>query len=168
LVDWIIEKNKAGYQMVNSVKRLQEMKAFVRMSSGVDLSKYGWYGDGTATNGDIKKMLADMPGIVQEPGGDMHFTDWNCRAGQNNVIIRTDGTVAPCFPMYASTYNWGNIDNYTFDEKQLKPMKDTCQRHCFSTLNHNLGYCYNDRRVIKWMWEHAKRGFQGGARSFED
>src|SRR5580704_5972559 len=29
LVDWLIEKNKAGYQMVNSVQRLQEIKAFV-------------------------------------------------------------------------------------------------------------------------------------------
>ena len=42
LIDWIIEKNQAGYQMVNSVQRLQEMKAFVRMSSGLDLKKYGW------------------------------------------------------------------------------------------------------------------------------
>jgi MoaA/NifB/PqqE/SkfB family radical SAM enzyme len=168
LVDWIIEKNKAGYQMVNSVKRLQEMKAFVRMSSGLDLRKYGWYGDGTGTNGDVSKVLAAMPGIVQEPSGEMHFTEWNCRAGENNVIIRTDGTVAPCFPMYASTYDWGNIDRPNFEEKQLKSMKMTCERHCFSTLNHNLGYCYNDKRVIKWMWQHTKRGFQGGARSFED
>ena len=37
LLDWLIEKNKAGYQMVNSVQRLQEIKAFVRMSSGLDL-----------------------------------------------------------------------------------------------------------------------------------
>ncbi len=28
LIDWIIEKNKSGYKMVNSVKRLQDMKAF--------------------------------------------------------------------------------------------------------------------------------------------
>jgi hypothetical protein len=33
LVDRIIEENKAGYQMVNSVKRLEEMKIFVRMFS---------------------------------------------------------------------------------------------------------------------------------------
>ena len=39
LIDWIIEKNQAGYQMVNSVQRLQEMKAFVRMSSGLDLKR---------------------------------------------------------------------------------------------------------------------------------
>ncbi len=25
---------------------------------------------------------------------------WPCRAGQNSLIIRTDGTLAPCFPMY--------------------------------------------------------------------
>ena len=37
LIDWIIEKNRAGYQMVNSVPRLQEMKAFMRMSGGHNL-----------------------------------------------------------------------------------------------------------------------------------
>jgi hypothetical protein len=98
LIDWIIEKNQAGYQMVNSVQRLQEMKAFVRMSSGLDLKKYGWYGDGTGTNGNKHEILAQTPGIVQDPNGELRFTEWNCRAGQNNVIIRTDGTVAPCFP----------------------------------------------------------------------
>src|ERR1700691_339538 len=72
-------------------------------------------------------------------------------SGQNNVIIRTDGTVAPCFPMYPSTFDWGNIDHPKFDQEQLKAMKGTCERHCFSTLNHNLGYCYNDARVIKWV-----------------
>jgi MoaA/NifB/PqqE/SkfB family radical SAM enzyme len=169
LIDWIIEKNKSGYQMVNSVQRLQEMKAFMRMSSGVDIRKYGWYGDGTGTNGDVAKMLAGTPGIEQDENGEIHFTEWNCRAGQNNVIIRTDGTVAPCFPMYPSTFDWGNIDQPKFETAQLNQMKKTCQRHCFSTLNHNLGYCYNDARVIKWLWGHAKRGFKGGmARSFED
>jgi len=84
----------------------------------------------------------------QEANGELRFADWNCRAGQNNVIIRTDGTVAPAFPMYASTYDWGNIDRPKFDQSQLTQMKSTCQRHCFSTLNHNLAYCYNDARVI--------------------
>src|ERR1700757_3759236 len=50
LIEWIIEKNKSGYQMVNSVQRLQEMKAFARMSSGADLRRVGWYGDGTGAN----------------------------------------------------------------------------------------------------------------------
>src|ERR1700691_12190 len=78
LIDWIIEKNKAGYQMVNSVQRLQEMKAFVRMSSGLDLKKYGWYGDGASTSGNVAEMLARTPGIAQNENGELHFTDWNC------------------------------------------------------------------------------------------
>jgi MoaA/NifB/PqqE/SkfB family radical SAM enzyme len=169
LVDWIIEKNKAGYQMVNSVQRLQEIKAFIRMASGSDLKRLGWNGDGTGTNGDIAKRIAGMPGFVQDENGELHFAEWNCRAGQNNVIIRTDGTVAPCFPMYASNFDWGNIDGHKFEANQLSGMKETCQQHCFSTLNHNLAYCYNDARVIKFVWTNlVKNRMQGGARSFED
>jgi MoaA/NifB/PqqE/SkfB family radical SAM enzyme len=168
LIDWLKEKNQSGYQMVNSVQRLQEMKAFVRMSSGLDLRKIGWHGDGRGTNGDVSKLLASTPGIVQDENGNLRFSDWNCRAGQNNVIIRTDGTVAPCFPMYPATYDWGTIDGHKFDAPQLTEMKKSCQKHCFSTLNHNLGYCYNDARVIKWIWKQAVQNkFQGGARSFE-
>jgi len=47
-------------------------------------------------------------------------------------------------------------------------MKNTCEPHCFSTLNHNLGYCYNDARVINCLWKQARNGLKGGARSFED
>jgi hypothetical protein len=39
-------------------------------------------------------------------------------------------------------------------------MKQTCERHCFSTLNHNLAYCYEDPWAIKWFWKQAKRRFQ--------
>lgn len=154
--------------MVNSVQRLQEMKAFVRMGSGLDLHQYGWYGDGTSGNGEVKRLLESMPGVVRRSDGALEFTEWNCRAGQNNVIIRTDGTAAPCFPMYASTYDWDNIDTPKFDQRQLREMKKTCQHHCFSTLNHNLAYCYNDARVIKWIWRQAMNKFQGGMRRFED
>jgi radical SAM protein with 4Fe4S-binding SPASM domain len=128
LIDWIIEKNRAGYKMVNSVKRLEDMKAFMR-------------------------------GKV-EP--------WNCRAGQNNVIIRVDGTLAPCFPMYSATYDWGRIGNHKFEVKQLDEMKKECQTHCFSTLNHNLAYCYDSARAIKWTLRQAGRAFQGVSGSFED
>jgi MoaA/NifB/PqqE/SkfB family radical SAM enzyme len=169
LVDWLIEKNKAGYQMVNSVQRLQEIKAFVRMASGSDLKRLGWNGDGTGTNGHVAEQVKGMPGIVQDENGELRFAEWSCRAGQNNVIIRTDGTVAPCFPMYAATYDWGNIDRPRFDQDQLSAMKSTCQRHCFSTLNHNLAYCYNDARVIKFVWTQlVTNRAKGGARSFED
>jgi MoaA/NifB/PqqE/SkfB family radical SAM enzyme len=128
LVDWIIDRNRSGYKMVNSVKRLNDMKDFMR--------------------GKL------------EP--------WNCRAGQNNVIIRVDGTLAPCFPMYSATYDWGVIESPKFEVKQLNAMKQDCQTHCFSTLNHNLGYCYDDKRVIKWMLKQTGRAFQGISGSFDD
>jgi hypothetical protein len=63
----------------------------------------------------------------------------------------TDSTVAPCFPMYSASFDWGNIDDFTFDGDQLNDMKNTCEKQCFSTLNHNLAYCHNDARVIKWI-----------------
>jgi len=128
LIDWIIERHKSGYKMVNSVQRLQEMKAFMR-------------------------------GAVQ---------NWDCRAGQNTIIIRTDGTLAPCFPTYSATYDWGTIGRPKFDTAQLNEMKKKCQQHCFSTLNHNLAYCYNTRRVIKWVLKQAAHGFRGTTGSFED
>jgi len=127
LVDWLIEKNRSGYKMVNSIRRLQDMKRFMR--------------------GEV------------DP--------WSCRAGQNNVIIRVDGTLAPCFPMYSATYDWGEIESQKFEVKQLDEMKKDCQTHCFSTLNHNLAFCYNDMRVIKWVFKQAARGFQGATGSFK-
>jgi MoaA/NifB/PqqE/SkfB family radical SAM enzyme len=126
LVDWIIEKNKSGYKMVNSVKRLEDMKQFLR--------------------GQV------------EP--------WNCRAGQNSLIIRVDGTLAPCFPMYSATHDWGVIENHKFAVSQLDEMKKSCHTHCFSTLNHNLGFCYNDARVIHWVLKQATHRFQGVSGSF--
>ena len=93
--------------------------------------------------------------------------DWNCRAGQNNVIVRVDGTLAPCFPMYSATCDWGVAGAPNFERKQLAEMKEACQPRCFSTLNHNLAYCYDAGRAIKWMARQAVRGFQGTSGSFE-
>jgi len=78
-----------------------------------------------------------------------------------SLIVRTDGTLAPCFPMYSATYDWGTIENHKFETKQLTEMKKSCQPHCFSTLNHILAYCYNDARVIKSMFRQALNRFQG-------
>ncbi len=55
--------------------------------------------------------------------GERHCAEWNCRAGQNDVIIRTAGTVTPFFPMYTSTYDWGNIDKHNFDDGSSPGMK---------------------------------------------
>jgi hypothetical protein len=69
-------------------------------------------------------------------------------AGFNSLIVRTDGTLAPCFPMYNATYDWGTIENHKFESEQLNEMKKSCQPHCFSTLNHILAYCYNDAQAL--------------------
>jgi MoaA/NifB/PqqE/SkfB family radical SAM enzyme len=105
----------------------------------------------------LNEMRDFMRGKLQE---------WNCRAGHNNVIIRVDGTLAPCFPMYSATFDWGVVGKHNFERKQLEEMKTGCQPHCFSTLNHNLAYCYDAMRVVKWMGKQALRGFQGASGSF--
>ncbi len=127
LIDWLCEKNQSGYKMVNSVRRLQEMKEF-------------------------------MKGKLQE---------WDCRAGQNSIVIRTDGTLAPCFPMYSASFDWGAVETPQFQSQQLSTIKGNCQPHCFSTLNHNLAYCYKTSRAIKWTLKQAFRGFQYTSGSFE-
>jgi MoaA/NifB/PqqE/SkfB family radical SAM enzyme len=127
VLDWLIEKQRGGYGMTNSIERLAQMKDFM--------------------HGEL------------EP--------WNCRAGQNTLIIRVDGTLAPCFPMYSATHDWGVVGSQKFDKVQLDTMKTDCQRHCFSTLNHIVGYCYNDRRVIHWILKQARHGFQGIRGNFE-
>jgi MoaA/NifB/PqqE/SkfB family radical SAM enzyme len=128
LLDWLIDKQKSGYGMLNSVERLAQMKGFLR-------------------------------GAHHEP--------WNCRAGHNTLIIRVDGTLAPCFPMYSATQDWGSVGDPKFDRAQLSAMKATCEPNCFSTLNHIVGWCYNDARVIKWLARQAAHGFQGVRGNFE-
>jgi hypothetical protein len=51
---------------------------------------------------------------------------------------------------------------------QLREMKVDCQKRCFSTLNHNLAYCYNPSRAIRWVFKQAANGFRGTTGSFED
>ncbi len=91
---------------------------------------------------------------------------WQCRAGQNSLIIRTDGTLAPCFPMYSATHDWGVVGDHKFDVKQLDTMKLECTKHCLSTCNYILGYCYDTARVFSWIGKQAKNGFRGATGSF--
>jgi len=127
-IDWLIEKQRQGYKMVNSIRRLEQMKEFMR-------------------------------GKLQE---------WDCRAGLNSLIIRTDGTLAPCFPLYSATCDWGTVERPRFDPRQLARIKRGCQPHCFSTLNHNLAYCYKASRAIRWTLKQALHRFQGTTGSFDD
>ena len=71
--------------------------------------------------------------------------------------------VVPRVPVVGKT-----VEQQRFDKKQLNVMKETCQTHCFSTLNHNLAYCYKASRAIKWTLKQALRGFQGTTGSFEE
>jgi MoaA/NifB/PqqE/SkfB family radical SAM enzyme len=107
----------------------------------------------------LAEMKAFMRGKLQQ---------WDCRAGQNSMIIRTDGTLAPCFPMYSATQDWGVVGQPHFDSRELAYMKVECQEHCFSTLNHNLSYCYDASRAIRWVLKQAAHGFQGTTGGFED
>jgi MoaA/NifB/PqqE/SkfB family radical SAM enzyme len=127
LIDWLIERQREGWKMVNSVQRLAEMKKF------------------------IKKEM----------------DHWGCRAGQNSLIIRTDGTLAPCFPMYSTNHDWGTIEAPRMHPDQLRTLKYSCESNCFSTLNHMLAFCYNDARVLRWISRQALHGFQGVNGSME-
>ncbi|TAN23442.1 MAG: radical SAM protein [Acidobacteria bacterium] len=120
-IDWIIDKNKSGYKMVDSVQRLEAMKRFMRGQQG----------------------------------------PWKCRAGQNTLIVRVDGSLAPCFPLYSASRDWGTVGAHKFEKPQLDEMKKTCSLTCFSTLNHNVAMAYNDGRVIKFLLKQALHGFRG-------
>jgi hypothetical protein len=60
--------------------------------------------------------------------------------------------------MYSASFDWGNIDQFTFNRHQLDDMKKTCQKHCFSTLTTILPIV-TTTRAIKWMWENVQRRF---------
>lgn len=127
LLDWLIEKHRLGYKIVNQKRRLEQMKEFMR-------------------------------------GG---IEPWGCRAGQNTLIIRVDGTLAPCFPMYSATYDWGSVGNHKFEKRELDKMKNSCEQHCFSTLNHIVSYCYNTSRVIRWLVKQELNGFREATGTIE-
>jgi MoaA/NifB/PqqE/SkfB family radical SAM enzyme len=90
-----------------------------------------------------------------------HVEPWQCRAGRNSMLIRTDGTVAPCFPMYSATYDWGTIEKPKFDRAQLDEMKKGCNTHCLSTTQYVLGHYYNNQTVLRWIVKQALHGMSG-------
>jgi MoaA/NifB/PqqE/SkfB family radical SAM enzyme len=126
LLDYLIDKNRSGYKMVNSCQHLEDMKGFMR--------------------GRIER--------------------WDCRAGHNTALIRTDGSIAPCFSMYSATHDWGTVEDPKLDFVQLKEMQTTCMPHCLSTCQHTVGYAYDTWRVLKWLGKQALRGFRGVSGGF--
>src|ERR1035441_2206084 len=109
LLDYLIDRNRAGWAMVNWTEHLGAMKSLLR-------------------------------------GG---VAPWPCRGGQNMVICRTDGTLAPCYPMRESGHDWGAVGCEKFDACQLAEMKQTCSGSCFSTVGFMLANYYDVGRVAR-------------------
>jgi len=118
LLDWLIEKQRQGWPMVNSITHLETFKN--RMRGRVDL--------------------------------------WGCRAGQSAALIRTDGTLAPCFDLMCHEEDWGTIGNPKFDEERLDVIKEKCGPHCSSTCFYNISHYYNPRWIPQWIWKNILVG----------
>ena len=105
--------------------------------------------------------LADMKRFMRG-----QVTPWACRAGQSSVIVRTDGTLAPCFTYYSDGTDWGTIGEPRLDLSHLNRMKATCTAHCLSTCQHTLGYAYDTQHMLRWLGKQARNGFRGVTGSF--
>lgn len=103
-----------------------------------------------------KKHLADMKAFMRGT-----VDPWPCRAGQSTLIIRTDGTLAPCFAMDSATHDWGTVGNPKFDSQQLEAMKKACNTRCLSTCNYVTGYYYHGARWFWWALKQLVHGYQG-------
>jgi len=111
LLDWLIEKQKQGWPMVNSVAHLEAFKDRMR--------------------GRIKP--------------------WGCRAGQSAALIRTDGSLAPCFDLMSYDEDWGSIWEPKFEGEKLDVIKEKCLPKCSSTCFYNISHYYNPRWIPQWI-----------------
>ncbi|MFC1886293.1 radical SAM protein [Thermodesulfobacteriota bacterium] len=123
LIEWLIEKNRRGYTMVNSIENLQAMKRFIRHK----------------------------------------LSPWPCRSGELSMIIRLDGSFAPCMELYGSKEDWGNIyDGPKFDPARLATQKEKCSPHCLSTCNYQVNhYTKSILCSLQWITKHAYSNFMG-------
>jgi MoaA/NifB/PqqE/SkfB family radical SAM enzyme len=103
-----------------------------------------------------KKHLADMKAFMRGA-----VDPWPCRAGQSTLIIRTDGSLAPCFAMDSATHDWGTVENPKFEIEQLDAMKRACNTRCLSTCNYVAGHYYSGSRWILWALKNLVHGYQG-------
>ena len=81
---------------------------------------------------------------------------WNCRAGINTLVIRTDGRLAPCFEFFNSPEDWGIVGEPKFDRQRLTEFKKQCNPHCLSTCNFTSAY-YNDfTTILEWVGKYFR------------
>ena len=73
----------------------------------VDKQRQGW------------KMVYSIPRFRNMKGSMRGVGEhWGCRAGENWLIIRTNGSLAPCFALYDASYDWGTVANQKFDDHE--------------------------------------------------
>jgi MoaA/NifB/PqqE/SkfB family radical SAM enzyme len=118
LLDWLIQKQREGWPMVNSIAHLREFKLRMR-------------------------------GLM---------LPWDCRAGHNGALIRTDGTLSPCFDLITYDHDWGRIGDPKFDQEELKEVKKKCLLNCSSTCYHTMASYYSMRYLPQWICKHVRIG----------
>jgi MoaA/NifB/PqqE/SkfB family radical SAM enzyme len=118
LLEWIIDKQRQGWPMVNSIPHLQAFKGRMR--------------------GRMKP--------------------WDCRAGHNGALIRTDGTLSPCFDMITYDHDWGRIWEPRFHKEELQSLKEKCNLNCSSTCFYTMGHYYDMSTLPDWVMKHVRVG----------
>jgi MoaA/NifB/PqqE/SkfB family radical SAM enzyme len=118
LFDWLVEKQRKGWPMVNSIRHLRAFKR--RMRGGIDV--------------------------------------WDCRAGHNGALVRTDGTLSPCFDMICYDHDWGRIGEPRFLKAELESLKEKCMSLCSSTCFHTMSFYYKMASVPQWVRKHIRVG----------
>jgi len=157
--------NESPMMEHDNFKHLERNSTFItRDDLGTIDATVDWLVEKHKAGYKIANPVAQLEAMKQMARGSV--PPWPCRAGQNTLIIRQDGTLAPCFPMYDATYDWGTVEADRFDLVQLDEMKKDCNTTCFSTLNSIVGHCYDDMRVIKWLARQARNRFRGVTGSF--
>jgi MoaA/NifB/PqqE/SkfB family radical SAM enzyme len=118
LLDWLIDRQRQGWPMVNSIEHLRSFK---------------------------ERMRGAM-------------RPWDCRAGHNAALIRTDGTLSPCFDLISHDNDWGRIWEPKFEKEELRALKEKCLPFCSSTCFYNIGHYYNLRAIPEWVQKHVRVG----------
>jgi hypothetical protein len=83
---------------------------------------------------------------------------WDCRAGHNGALVRTDGTLPPCFDLITYDVDWGRIWEPKFDQDRLRDVKKKYLRNCSSTCYHTMGDYYNVRHLPQWIGKYMRVG----------
>jgi len=76
---------------------------------------------------------------------------WDCRAGHNTLVIRTDGRLTPCFEYFDDEDDWGVVGDHKFERERLDAFKGKCNAHCLSTCNFTSSYYYSFSTVLEWV-----------------